>query len=76
MRAVIITPYILSRKFANFLSLLHWYFEDIHLDWKSNDLDAIKADIVHNSKSFGKVNLFSFRSTALQHMGHLNAFLC
>jgi len=65
MRLVILTPYILSRKFANFLSLLHWYFKDIHLDWKSNDLDALKADIVHNSKSSGKVNLSFYTPNAL-----------
>ena len=38
-------PYLISSKWAFFLSFFHWYFRDIHLDWKSNNLENLKLDL-------------------------------
>jgi len=65
MRLIILTPYVISRKWAYFLSLFHWYFRDTHLDLNSNYLEALKTDIVHNSNSSGKVNLSFYTPNAL-----------
>ena len=65
MRLIILIPYVISRKWAYFLSLFHWYFRDTHLDLNSNYLEALKTDIVHNSNSSGKVNLSFYTPNAL-----------
>ena len=65
MRFLILTPYFISSKWASFLSFFHWYFRDIHLDWRSNDLENLKLDVIHHSNSAGKVNLSFYTPNAL-----------